>query len=72
MSKDDEFERLFDRFKAMLAPYAARMPVSADAPGLHSVDTGPEDQRKPATWFAATRLAKRYVMAGRAERAAAR
>jgi hypothetical protein len=57
----DEFQQLFDRFKAMLAPYAARMHVSADEPGIYGVDMAPEAEREPATWFAATRLGKRYV-----------
>ena len=56
-----EFERLFQRFKTMLAPYAARMHVSADAPGYYGVDMATEDQRDPSTWFAGTRLGKRYV-----------
>ena len=39
---EDEFQRLFDRFKAMLAPYAARMHVSADEPRMYGVDMAPE------------------------------
>ena len=57
----DEFQALFDRFKAMLAPYAERMHVSADAPGYYGVDMAPEAERTPATWFAGTHLGKRYV-----------
>jgi hypothetical protein len=56
-----EFQDLFERFKSMLAPYAARMHVSADAPGYYGVDMAPDDQRDPSTWFAGTRLGKRYV-----------
>ena len=58
---EDEFERLFQRFKTMLAPYAGRMHISADAPGLYGLDMAPEDERDPSTWFAGTRLGKRYV-----------
>ena len=61
MASDDEFQALFDRFKAMLAPYAERMHVSADTPGFYGVDMAPESERTPATWFAGTRLGKRYV-----------
>jgi hypothetical protein len=57
----DDFERLFARFKEMLAPYAARMHVSADEPRMFGVDMAPEGQRDPSTWFAGTRLGKRYV-----------
>jgi hypothetical protein len=57
----DDFERLFARFKEMLAPYAARMHVSADEPRMYGVDMAPEDERDPSTWFAGTRLGKRYV-----------
>ena len=55
-----EFQRLFERFKTMLAPYAAKMHVS-DAPTMYGVDMAPEPDRDPSTWFAGTRLGKRYV-----------
>ena len=57
----DEFGRLFDRFKTMLAPYAARMHVGGDGPAMYGVDMAPEGERDPSTWFAGTRLGKRYV-----------
>ncbi len=56
-----EFQTLFERFKSMLAPYAAKMHVSDAAPGMYGVDMAPADQRDPSTWFAGTRLGKRYV-----------
>jgi hypothetical protein len=56
-----EFQALFDRFKAMLEPYAAKMHVSAAVPGMYGVDMAPEGERDPSTWFAGTRLGKRYV-----------
>ena len=58
---DDDFQRLFERFKAMLAPYAARMHVTADDARMFGVDMAPEGERDPSTWFAGTRLGKRYV-----------
>ena len=58
---DDDFERLFERFKGVLAPYAARMHVSADDPRMFGVDMAPEGERDPSTWFAGTRLGRRYV-----------
>ena len=57
----DEFERLFERFKAMLAPYAARMHVADEGTAMYGVDMAPEGERDPSTWFAGTRLGKRYV-----------
>ena len=60
MSSDD-FQGLFDRFRSMLAPYAAQMHVSADARGFYGIDMAPEGARDPSTWFAGTRLGKRYV-----------
>ena len=57
----DEFERLFERFKAMLAPYAARMHVAGEGTAMYGVDMAPEGERDPSTWFAGTRLGKRYV-----------
>jgi hypothetical protein len=56
-----EFGRLFERFKTMLAPYAARMYVSADSPQWFGVDMAPEEERDPSTWFGAARVGKRYV-----------
>jgi hypothetical protein len=57
----DEFPVLFERFKAMLEPYLGSLHVSGDGPTMYSVDTAPPETRSPATWFAATRLGKRYV-----------
>jgi len=45
----------------MLAPYAARMHVSSDGPGLYGLDMALAHERDPSTWFAGTRLGKRYV-----------
>ena len=58
---ESEFPVLFERFKAILEPYASRMYVSMDAPGMYGLDLAPEPDRKPATWFAGVRLGKRYV-----------
>ena len=60
MAKAD-FQPLFERFKAILAPYAAKMHVSDATPGMYGVDMAPEGERDPSTWFAGTRLGKRYV-----------
>ena len=58
---DDEFGRLFERFKSMLAPYAETMYVSADSPQWFGVDMASPSERDPSTWFGATRVGKRYV-----------
>lgn len=58
---DDEFERLFERFKSMLAPYEAKMHIADERPGMYGVDMAPAGERDPTTWFAGTRLGKRYV-----------
>jgi hypothetical protein len=39
---NDEFQALFDRFKAILAPYAAKMHLSGEQPGIYGVDMAPE------------------------------
>ena len=57
----DEFGLLFDRFKTMLAPYAARMHVTGAGTAMYGIDMAPEGERDPSTWFAGTRLGKRYV-----------
>ena len=42
-----EFDQLFGRFKSMLAPYAAKMYVSADSPQWFGIDMAPEAERDP-------------------------
>jgi hypothetical protein len=56
-----EFQALFDHFKAMLEPYAPKMYPADARPGMYGLDMAPEGQRDPTTWFAGTRLGKRYV-----------
>ena len=56
-----EFDRLFERFKSMLVPYAKRMYVSAGSAQWFGVDMAPEGERDPSTWFGAVRVGKRYV-----------
>jgi hypothetical protein len=58
---EDEFQALFDRFKAMLEPYARKMHLADQRPGMYGLDMAPEGQRDPSTWFGATRLGKRDV-----------
>ena len=57
----DAFPELFDRLKAMLAPYAPRMHVSYDSDSSYGLDLAPAEERTPATWFGAVRLGKSYV-----------
>ena len=57
----DEFPMLFERFKSILQPYVARLQVSDDRPGSYAVDTAPEGERSPATYFGGARIGKRYV-----------
>jgi hypothetical protein len=56
-----DFGVVFARLKAILDPYAHRMHVSSDQPGLFGVDMAPEAERNPTTWFAGVRQGKRYV-----------
>ncbi len=56
-----DLQRVFERLKDILAPYARRMHVSADGPTGFSVDRAPESGRSASTWFGAVRLGKRYV-----------
>ncbi|HUP55311.1 MAG TPA: hypothetical protein VM408_07375 [Methylomirabilota bacterium] len=44
----------------MLAPYAQRMHIQ-DANVMYGLDMAAEGERDPTTWFAGTRLGKRYV-----------
>ena len=56
-----QFQTLFGRFKAMLQPYASKMHLADERPGMYGLDMAPEGQRDPSTWFAGTRLGERYV-----------
>ena len=50
--RDDEFGQLFERFKAMLAPYASEMYVSRRRRRSGSASTWrPRRERDPSTWF---------------------
>lgn len=58
MAKTAEFPEIFRQLKALLAPYASQLAVTADAPDHYSLSTpaGPN-----ATFFGAARIGKRYV-----------
>ena len=58
---DSEFPELFERFKSMLMPYASRFYEVAGPRNMYGVDMAPPEDRDPTTWFAGTRLGKRYV-----------
>ena len=56
-----DFQPVFERLKAVLAPYAAALHVSADDADNFGVDMAPPTERNPTTWFGAVRRGKRYV-----------
>ena len=58
---EPKFDAVFDRLKAILAPYAAEMHVSADDPQNYGLDMAGPEERNPTTWFGAVRRGKRYV-----------
>ena len=57
----EAFPAVFERLKAILEPYGARLHVAADESGGYAVDMAPPSERNPTTWFAGVRIWKRYV-----------
>jgi hypothetical protein len=57
----DEFDRVYERLKALLEPYARRLHVSGETPTTYSVDRAPDGKRDPSTSFGAVRRGRRYV-----------
>ena len=60
-SKEARFEAVYARLRSILEPYASKMYVSGDSDTGYSLDTAPEGERVPATWFGAVRRGKSYV-----------
>ena len=60
-TKEQRFETVYRRLRSILEPYAPKMYVSGDSATGYSLDTAPEAERVPATWFGAVRLGKAYV-----------
>lgn len=56
-----DLEVVFERLKGILEPYGRRMHVVADGPDGYSIDSAPEGERNPRTWFGAVRRGRRYV-----------
>ena len=55
------FDEVFRRLRGILEPYGRRLHVTGDDATGYSVDTAPEGQLAPSTWFGAVRRGKRYV-----------
>ena len=60
-SKGERFEAIYLRLRAILQPYAPKMYVTADTDTWYGLDTAPEAERVPASWFGAVRRGKAYV-----------
>lgn len=60
-SKEERFDAVYARLRSILEPYASKMYVSGDSDTGYSLDTAPEGERVPATWFGAVRRGKSYV-----------
>jgi hypothetical protein len=55
------FRPVYERLKAILAPYAGGMHVAGETDTTYALDLVPPEERTPATWFGGVRLGKRYV-----------
>ena len=60
MSEGD-FSMLFDRLKALLAPYAPSLNVTDDQPGKYSLETGYSEKWKKPLFFGSAVVQKNYV-----------
>jgi len=60
-SGEKDFGPVFDRLKAVLAPYAPGMHVTDDNDTWYGLDLAPPAERNPSTWFGSVRRGKRYV-----------
>ena len=49
------------RLKSILEPYGHRLYVTDEPPTTYGIDTAPDSERNPTTWFGGVRLGKRYV-----------
>ena len=56
-----DLEPVYRRLKSILEPYGQRMHVTDERPMSYGIDTAPDDERNPTTWFGGVRLGKRYV-----------
>jgi hypothetical protein len=56
-----DLQPVYNRLRRILEPYGKRLHVMEDGPRSYSIDTAPEGERNPTTWFAGVRLGKRYV-----------
>ena len=56
-----DLEPVYRRLKSILEPYGQRMHVTDERPMSYGIDTAPDDERNPTTWFGCVRLGKRYV-----------
>lgn len=57
----DEFPALFDRLKAIMAPYADRLIVVTDEPDHYYLNTSHVMKNKQPLFFGAVQIKKRYV-----------
>lgn len=60
-NRASEFPAVFGRLRSIIEPYARELHVTDDSNVGYGVDTAPEGQRDPTTWFAGVRLGKAYV-----------
>ncbi|MDQ2856548.1 MAG: hypothetical protein M3R68_09485 [Acidobacteriota bacterium] len=61
MQKEKDFAATFERLKAILAPYAAKMIVVHDSASIYYLDTTYVMKNKQRMFFGAVRTGKAYV-----------
>jgi len=61
MPDKSDFEPVFQRLKAILEPYAARLEVASDSKSGYSLETSHVMKNKQRLYFAGVRMGKAYV-----------
>ncbi len=61
MSRKERFQAVFTELKGILSQYADRFHVKTDEPDSYYLEIDTGEERKPADFFAAVQIRKRYV-----------
>jgi hypothetical protein len=61
MAASEELTAVFERLRAVLQPYAARLTVVHDTPDNYYLDAGWSERWKRVVFFGAATIRKRYV-----------
>jgi len=61
MTRDKDFETVYERLREIMIPYANDLDLKQDAPGVLYIDTNHIMQNSKPLFFGAVQIKKRYV-----------